>query len=382
MVDITLTDEQRLLRETLERYLQREHPMEGRIAAGGALGVEAHWQRLVEMGLPAVPVPADDGGIGGGGTEVAIIAEQFGRSLVAAPYLETAVMAASILEACEDAGLRQSLAEEIVTGKIFAVAHFEPESRFDAGHVNARATRAGDGFTLDGAKASVAWADRADRLLVSAQLVDGLAIFAVDPGAAGLEMKGYVTNDGQRGADLRLSGVEGVQVVGPERGSAATETVIGRARIYLACEATSIMRRMCDLTREYVATRQQFGSVIGSFQVIQHRLVDMYSQTEQSLSMALLAADSWDAPAEERDRVTSAARALVSRAGRFVGQNAVQLHGGIGMAWESPLSHYFKRLTMNGIQMGDESYHLRRFASLAAHGIRRTETRPQAGSSR
>lgn len=373
MVDITLTEEQRLLRETLERYLAREHSMEARTAATGATGTEEHWARFVEMGLPAVPVPADDGGIGGGGMEVAIIAEQFGGNLVAAPYLETAVMAASIVGACRDTGLRQSLAEEIVAGSIFPVAHFEPDSRYDAGHVNTTARRAGDGVLLDGAKASVAWADRADRLLVSALLDDRLAIFAVDPAASGIEIKGYVTNDGQRGADLRLSGVKvdtGAMVVGPAQGRAAIDTAIGRARIYLACEAAAIMRRMCDLTREYVATRQQFGAAIGSFQVIQHRLVDMYSQTEQSLSMALLAADSWDASAAERDRVTSAARALVSRAGRFVGQNAVQLHGGIGMAWETPLSHYFKRLTMNGIQMGDESYHLRRFASLSAAGQR------------
>jgi len=365
MVDITLTEEQRMLRETLERYLGREHPMEARTAGAGATGTDGHWRSFVEMGLPAVPVSADNGGIGGGGTEIAIIAEQLGRNLVAAPYLETAVMAASIVEACDDVGLRRSLAEEIVAGSVYAVAHFEPDSRFDAGHVNASAVPQGDGFVLRGAKASVAWADRAERLLVSARLDGGVAIFAVDPGAAGLDVKAYVTNDGQRGADLRLSGAKGVLVVGPERGGDAIDTAIGRARIYLACEAAAIMRRMCDLTREYVATRQQFGTAIGSFQVIQHRLVDMYSQTEQSLSMALLAAGSWDAPAAERDRVTSAARALVSRAGRFVGQNAVQLHGGIGMAWETPLSHYFKRLTMNGIQMGDESYHLRRFASLS-----------------
>lgn len=367
MVDITLTEEQRLLRETLERYLAREHSMEGRIAATGARGTQEHWASFVEMGLPAVPVAADDGGIGGGGTEIAIIAEQFGRNLVAAPYLETAVMAASVIEACEDAGLRRSLAGEIVSGSVFAVAHFEPDSRFDAGHVNTAARRAGDGFVLDGAKASIAWADRADRLLVSALLDEGLTIFAVDPAAAGLEVRGYVTNDGQRGADLRLTGVKvdgGAMVVAPAQGAAAIDRAIGRARIYLACEAAAIMRRMCDLTRDYVATRQQFGTAIGSFQVIQHRLVDMYSEAEQSLSMALLAADSWDAPAAERDRVTAAARALVARAGRFVGQNAVQLHGGIGMAWETPLSHYFKRLTMNGLQMGDESYHLRRFISL------------------
>lgn len=368
MVDITLTDEQRLLRETLERYLAREHPLEERTAAAGAAGTERRWAGFVEMGLPAVPVAADDGGIGGGGTEVAIIAEQLGRNLVAAPYLETAVMAASVIEACEDAALRRSLAGEIVAGGVLALAHFEPDSRFDAGRVNTVARRAGSGFVLDGAKASVSWGDRADRLLVSALLDEGLAIFAVDPGAAGLAVSGYVTNDGQRGADLRLAGTTidaGAMVVGPAHGRAAIGKAIDRARIYLACEAAAIMRRMCDLTRDYVATRQQFGTAIGGFQVIQHRLVDMYIEAEQSLSMALLAADSWDAPAAERDRVTSAARALAARAGRFVGQNAVQLHGGIGMAWETPLSHYFKRLTTNGIQMGDESYHLRRFASFA-----------------
>jgi alkylation response protein AidB-like acyl-CoA dehydrogenase len=371
MVDITLTEEQRLLRETLERYLVREHSLEGRIASAGATGGNDHWARFVEMGLPAVPVAAEDGGIGGGGTEIAIIAEQFGRNLVAVPYVETAVMAASVIGACDDAAQRQSLAEEIVAGSVLALAHFEPDSRFDAGHIGMVARRAGDGFVLKGAKASVTWGDRASRLLVSALLEEGLAIFAVDPAAFGLDIRGYVTNDGQRAADLHLADVTldaRAMVVGPAHGRAAIGGAISRARIFLACEAAAIMRRMCDLTRDYVSTRQQFGAAIGSFQVIQHRLVDMYIAAEQSLSMALLAADSWDAPAAERDRVTSAARALVARAGRFVGQNAVQLHGGIGMAWETPLSHYFKRLTMNGMQMGDESYHLRRFASLARPG--------------
>jgi len=366
MVDTTLTEEQRLLRETLERYFAREHSMGARIASGGATGTEAHWAGFVEMGLPAVPVTVEDGGIGGGGTEITIIAEQFGRNLVAAPYLEIAIMAASLIEACEDAALRQSLAEEIVSGRVISVAHFEPDSHFDATHVNTTARCDGNGFVLNGAKVSVGWGDRAERLLVSAWLDEGLAIFAVDATAAGLEVNGFPTNDGQRGADLRLTEMRldaGALVVAPAHGRDAMDRAISRARIFLACEAAAIMRRMCDLTREYVATRQQFGAAIGSFQVIQHRLVDMYSQAEQALSIALLAADSWDAPAAERDRVTSAARALNARAGRFVGQNAVQLHGGIGMAWETPLSHYFKRLTMNGMQMGDESYHLRRFAS-------------------
>ncbi|CAH1655696.1 MULTISPECIES: acyl-CoA dehydrogenase family protein [unclassified Chelatococcus] len=367
MVDITLTDEQRLLRETLERYLAREHAMEDRTALAGAAHTDERWAGFVEIGLPAVPVAADDGGIGGGGTEIAIVAEQLGRNLVATPYLETAVMAASVIEACVATELRRSLAEDIVSGRVFTVAHFEADSRFDAGHVRTSARREGTGFVLDGAKASIAWGDRADCLLVSALLDGDLAVFAVDPKGAGVEVKGYVTNDGQRGADLNLANVEldgGAMVVAPDQGRAAIDTAICRARIYLSCEAAAIMRHMCDLTRDYVGTRQQFGTSIGNFQVIQHRLVDMYSQTEQSLSMALLAADAWNAPAVERDRVTSAARALVARAGRFVGQNAVQLHGGIGMAWETPLSHYFKRLTMNGMQMGDESYHLRRFAAL------------------
>ncbi|MBS7700636.1 MULTISPECIES: acyl-CoA dehydrogenase family protein [unclassified Chelatococcus] len=367
MVDVTLTDEQRLLRETLERYLAREHSMESRVAAAGAVDTDERWAGFVEMGLPAVPISIEDGGIGGGGTEIAIIAEQLGRNLVAVPYLETAVMAASVIEACAEADRRRSLLEDIVAGCVFTVAHFEPESRFDVSHVKTTARRVSDGFVLDGTKVSVAWADRADKLLISALLDGELAVFAVDPATAGLKVNGYVTNDGQRGADLHLRGVKldgGAMVVAPTRGRAAIDAAICRARIYLTCEAAAIMRRMCDMTRDYVATRQQFGAAIGSFQVIQHRLVDMYSQSEQSFSMALLAADNWDAPAPERDRVTSAGRALVARASRFVGQNAVQLHGGIGMAWETPLSHYFKRLTMNSMQMGDESYHLRRFASL------------------
>jgi alkylation response protein AidB-like acyl-CoA dehydrogenase len=319
------------------------------------------------MGLAAVPFAEVDGGMGGGSSEMAIVAEQLGRNLVATPYLESVVMAGALIDACEDTQLRGELLEQLVSGAIFTLAHFEPQSRYDDTRIATRATKQAAGYVLDGVKASVVWGNCADKLLVSAMLDGTMVVFVVEPQAGGVEIKSYPTNDNRGGADISLNAVQvpdEALITGKADGAAAIRRSLGRGRIFLACEAAALMRRMAEITRDYVAARQQFGVSIGSFQVLQHRLVDMFIEAEQSLSIALAAADTWDAPADEMARASSAARALGARAGRFVGQNAIQLHGGIGMAHETPVSHYFRRLTMNGMQLGDGAFHLRRYAEI------------------
>lgn len=379
MVDVTLTEEQRLLRETLERLIKREHGDSLPANETDRMSPSPVWRHLIEMGLTAVPFAEADGGMGGGGTEVAIIAEQLGSNLVATPYLESVVIAGALIDGCSHTPSRAVLLEQLVSGAIFALAHFEPQSRYDETRIVATATKQASGYLIDGTKTSVVWGNCADKLLVSAMLDGAVAVFAVEPQIEGVEIVPYATNDNQGGADISLNAVQvpdEALVTGKADGAAAIERSLGRGRIFLACEAAALMRRMAEITRDYVAARQQFGVSIGSFQVLQHRLVDMFIEAEQSLSIALAAADTWDAPADEMARVTSAARALGARAGRFVGQNAIQLHGGIGMAHETPVSHYFRRLTMNGMQLGDGAFHLRRYAELVGQAEAERKSEP------
>lgn len=367
MVDMTLTDEQRLLREMLERLIAREHPPTGR----AAVGVPRVWNSLAQSGLLALPFAETAGGMGAGGAEIAIVAEQFGRNLIGVPFLESAIVAGTLLEA---AG-KSEMIEALTGGAVFTLAHYGPGSRHDAWHLTTAARKTSDGYLIDGRKVAVGWGDCAGTLLVSAMLHDGMAVFTLDPNGPGVDVIPYETNDGRRAADLVLNAARvssNALVLGPDTARDALAKAIGRAEIYLACEAAAIMRVMSELTRDYLGTRQQFGATLGSFQVIQHRLVDMFIETEQALSIALAAADAWNDPRSSLETAVSAARAYGARAARSVGQEAIQLHGGIGMARESAVSHCFRRLTMNGVQFGDADHNMRRFAYLSrAHSRER-----------
>ena len=363
------TEEQIALQDTLRRFFSRDYGFEHRrTVAASADGFDrSAWKTHAELGLLALPFPSDQGGLDGSAIDVQLVMELLGRGLALEPYLATVVLCGSLIRDSATATQREAVLPAIAGGEaLLALAHYEPGQRYDSDRIATTATRAGTGWRLDGAKAVVLGAPSADRFIVSAVAAEGLSLFLVDAGAPGLAVRGYPTQDGARAGDLQLAGVEVAAdaLVGKAGdGLEAVERALDHANAALCAEAVGIMGALNEITLEYLKTRKQFGVPIGKFQALQHRMADMVIATEQARSMATLAAvraDSKD-PAERR-RAVSAAKAYVLQSARLVGQQAVQLHGGMGVTDELIVSHYFKRLTMIGLTFGDMDFHLGRFS--------------------
>jgi pimeloyl-CoA dehydrogenase small subunit len=376
-MDLELADEQRLLKDSVDGLLARRYPD---LRARQALAKEAAgystsiWRELAEQGLLAIPFAEVDGGLGQGTVEMMIVGEAVGRTLALEPLMATVVLAGGILRHAASAEQRAQLVPDIVAGKTtYAFAHQERQARFDLADVATTARSDGSGgYTLEGEKCVVLRGDSADRLIVSARVAgerrsrDGIGLFLVDAKAAGLSRRGYPTQDGQRGADVSLSSVrvgrDGVLGT-PGRGIDAIDRTVDEAIAFLAAEAVGAMDALHALTLDYVKTRKQFGVAIGSFQVIQHRLVDMFTHLEQSKSMMYLAAMmAGEDDVQERRKAMHAVKVQIGRSARFIGQEATQLHGGIGMTMEYKGSHYFKRLTMIDMAFGNADHHLKALA--------------------
>jgi len=299
--------------------------------------------------------------------------EAFGRGLVLEPYFATAILGGGLLRRAGTEALRAALVPQIVAGKLkLAFAHIERQSRYDLADVATTARKDGDAYVLDGAKSVVLHGDCADKLLVTARTSgdrrdrNGVGLFLVDADAAGVARRGYPTQDGLRAAEVSLNGVRVVAdaVLGTDA-LPAIEHVVDEAIAALCAEAVGCMEAMHETTLEYLKTRQQFGRPIGSFQVLQHRSVDMLVALEQARSMAMFAAvTAGEADATERRRAIAAAKVQIGRSGKHVGQEAIQLHGGIGMTMEYKVGHYFKRMTMIDMLFGDADVHLQTLAKL------------------
>jgi pimeloyl-CoA dehydrogenase small subunit len=369
-MDFAYSPDQQLLGDSLARLLTDHYDFEARkrILLAGSMSRNI-WSRFADLGLLGLPFAESDGGLGGGAVETSMVMEAFGRHLVLEPYLACIILGGGCLRYGASAEQRRRLVPGIIEGSsVLALAHVERGARFDLAHVATTAKRDGDGWRLDGAKHYVLHGQSADTLVVSARISGaerdphGLALFLVDSAAAGLERRGYVTQDGTLAADLRFSGVhvEGSDVIGgPGEALSLIERVVGDALAALCAEAVGAMARALEITVEYLKVRKQFGVPIGSFQALQHRAVDMLVMVEQARSMALYAAMmSGEPDTEERARALSAAKYLVGRAGRLVGEQALQLHGGIGMTEECQVGHYYRRLTMLELLFGDSHHHL------------------------
>jgi pimeloyl-CoA dehydrogenase small subunit len=382
-MDFDLNDEQRQLKDSLERLLAdtyddlnlRHGYMKEPKGYSAAL-----WRQYAELGLLAVPFAEEHGGLGQGLTETMIIAEAFGRALAIEPYLATIVLAGGALRHSGNAGLLGELVPGIVEGRTtLGLAHQERQSRYDIADTATTARADGKGgYTLEGEKNVVLHGDHADKLIVSARAQGGRAdrggvgLFLVDAKASGLTRRGYPTQDGMRAADVTLSAVrvgpEAV-VAGPDRGLEVLEQVVDEAIAALSAEAVGAMAALHELTVEYLKTRKQFGVPIGSFQVLQHRAVDMLTSLEQARSMAYYATMMAAEPdAKERRKAMSAAKVQIGRSARHIGEDAIQLHGGIGMTMEYKAGHYFKRLTMIDMAFGDDDHHLRELARAGGLG--------------
>jgi pimeloyl-CoA dehydrogenase small subunit len=373
-MDFDLSSEQSQLKDGVERLVSARYgSLEARRAQGaGALGFsEATWSQFAEMGLLGIPFSEEEGGFGGGPVETLVVMEALGRGLVLEPYLATVVLGGGAVRLGGSAALKQRVIAGIVDGSMrLALAFTEKQSRYDLADVATTARRNGNGYVLDGAKSVVVNGDSAQHLVVSARISgerrdrDGIGLFLVPADAPGVRVHGYATQDGGRAAEVALSdvGVGEADLIGsPGEGLAILERVAEFAIAALAAEAVGIMAALHGLTVDYLKTRQQFGAPIGNFQVLQHRAVDMLIALEQARSMAAYAAMMVEHDdVRERAAALSAVKVQINRSCRLVGQEAVQLHGGIGMTMEYLGAHYFKRLTMIESLFGDTPHHLRR----------------------
>jgi len=329
------------------------------------------WQRYAELGLLALPLPEEFGGLGGGGVDVMAVMEQVGQGLLLEPYLSTVVLCGGLIRDAASAPLKQSILPRVAAGKLqLALAAYEASGRYDLAHVGCTAVEAGGRWTLSGRKAVVLDAPSADYFLVSARSAgrvgdaEGISLFLVPRDAAGVTTLAYPTQSGGRAADLLLTDVSPEALIGrPGRALAIIERAVDSAIAALCAEALGIVTALNQATLNYLKTRRQFGVPIGAFQALQHRMAEMIIAAEQARSMAIIAAVHVDAQHDTgRRRAISGAKAYVGQAARFVGQQAVQLHGAMGMVDDLIVSHYFKRLAMIDMSLGDADFHLARFS--------------------
>ena len=374
-MDFDLTEEQRLLRDSVDRLLADTYTFEKRKAylAEPERWSRSLWSQYAELGLLGLPFAEEHGGFGGGGIETMLVMQAFGRALALEPYLTSVVLSGAALRLAGNKALESELLPQIAEGRlVVAFAHGERQARYDLSDVLTTAKPRGGGWILDGAKSVVTHGDSADKLIVSARTGGergdprGIALFLVDAQANGVARRAYRLRDGMGAAEIALSGVE----VGRDgllceagQGFAVIERVAEAGIAAIAAEAVGAMEAMQKMTLEYLKTRQQFGRPIGDNQALQHRATEMFVALEQGRSLAMLAAMMVEEPdAAERQRNIAMVKAGVGQAARFVSQNAVQLHGGIGMTEEYAVGHYFRRCMVIEHSFGDTAHHLSRLA--------------------
>jgi pimeloyl-CoA dehydrogenase small subunit len=367
-VDFDLSEEQRLLKESIDRFMadnQRDPGQRGAAADSATL-----WAGFADLGLLAIPFAEDDGGLGGGAVETMILMEAMGRELITLPYLPSVVLGGGFLRLGGSAAQRQQFIPRIADGSLtMAFAQLEQQSRYDLHDVATTAARQGGDYVLNGRKGVVLGGDAANLLVVTARTAGarrdaaGISLFLVDADAPGVSRRAMLAQDGQSLAEISLDGVRvpAERVLGGiDEGLDLARQVVDVALAALCADSLGAMEALQHLTVDYLKTRRQFGVPIGSFQALQHRAADILVAVEQARSMAMYAA----MMAEEADPgvrrpAMAAAKAQLNRSGRLVGEDAVQLHGGIAMTWEYRAGHYFKRLTNTELLFGDTDYHLR-----------------------
>lgn len=372
-MDFDLSEEQRLLKDSVDGLLADSYDFDQRKKYAKENGgwSKTVWNKLAEQGLLGLPFSEADGGFGAGAVETALVMESLGKALVLEPYLATVVLGGGFLRHGGSAEQKAAHIPSITDGsKTLAFAQLEKNSRYDLADVTTTAKKKGAGWVIDGEKFVVLHGETADTLIVSARTKgsqrdrSGIGVFLVPANAKGVTVKGYPTQDGMRAADIRFEGVEvgaDAAIGDPENGLPLIERVVDEARIAMCAEAVGAMDESLKSTVEYLKTRKQFGVAIGQFQTLQHRAADMFVALEQARSMSIFATMASDfEDAKERSKAVAAAKVQIGKSLKFVGQQAIQLHGGVGMTMELKIGHYFKRLTMIESTFGDTDYHLRR----------------------
>jgi pimeloyl-CoA dehydrogenase small subunit len=376
-MDFSYTEEQTLLRNSVSKYLADKYTFESwrKFTRGDAGRDPAHWAQFAELGLLAAPLPEAHGGLGGGAVDASVVMEEFGKALVVEPYVPTVVIGGGFLKHGGNDAQKDEWLNKIATGEtIMAFAFAEPKGRYNLADLTTTAKKQGSGYVLNGQKAVVIAAPWADQLIVTARTAGGqrdakgVSVFLVDKKAKGVSCRDYPTVDGLRASEITFENVEvpGSNLIGQaDDGLPLIERVVDEAIAATCSEATGCMKVLVDTTVAYSKQRKQFGVPIGKFQVLQHRMVDMFVNYEQSVSITLMVTLKLDAGEAERAKAASAAKVTIGKAGRYVGQGAVQIHGGMGMTDELNVGHYFKRLTVIDALYGSTDHHLKRYAALA-----------------
>lgn len=361
-MNFDLSGEQSLLRESVGGYLARHYRFDARRAAASGAGWRPEiWRAFAdELGLFGAALPESVGGFGGGVVETMVISEQFGRALVLEPYLESVVLATALLGADGPADLLSGVIDGSV---IVAPALYEQGARFNLARIATRATAQGDDTVLDGTKLAVVAAPIATHYLVSALEGDAISLFLMPADASGIERRDYALIDGHLASDVSFARTPALRIGTPGAALPGIERAVDIATAALCAEAVGVMEAMLATTVDYARQREQFGVAIATFQVLQHRMVDMMTHMERARSLMLMATLSLDLPDGERRKAVSAAKAYVCKALKVVGEAAIQIHGGIGTTEEIAVSHYFKRATVIQSQFGTASFHLERMAT-------------------
>ena len=375
-MDFTFNEEQSLIQDQVDQFVQKEYDWETRQSLSNSdLGFgNDNWQKFAELGWLGISVSEKSGGFGGSAIESMLIMEAFGKGLVVEPFLETVIMSASLIDDHGSEAQKSSILEPAIAGEMhLALAYAEPQSRFNLSDVVTDAKADGDNFILNGYKSVVMNGPSANKIIVSARTSgsqldqNGITLFVVDTDSEGIEKTNYKTVDGRRASDI---GIENVvvskeDIVGEvDGGFQLLDSAIDKAILAISAEAVGAMEVLYKTTVEYTKTREQFGTAIGKFQVLQHRMVDMFMEYEQCKSLLYMATMKHEEEAPDAKKAISGLKYQVGKAGKFIGQQAVQLHGGMGVTDELNVGHYFKRLTTVGTIFGNTDYHLKKYSSL------------------
>ena len=375
-MDFTFNEEQTLIQDQVDQFIQKEYDWETRQSLSNSeLGFgDNNWQKFAELGWLGISTSEDNGGFGGSAIESMLIMEAFGKGLVVEPFLETIIMSGGLIDEHGSDQQKSSILEPAIAGQLhLAIAYAEPQSRFNLSDVVTEANSDGDNFILNGYKSVVMNGPSANKIIISARTSgsqleeNGITLFIVDGDSQGLNKTNYKTVDGRRASDLTIENVSVSKddIIGQiDAGFDILDSSIDRAILAISAEAVGAMEVLYKTTVEYTKTREQFGTSIGKFQVLQHRMVDMFMEYEQCKSLLYMATMKHEEGSADAKKAISGLKYQVGKAGRFIGQQAVQLHGGMGVTDELNVGHYFKRLTTVGTIFGNSDYHLKKYTSL------------------
>lgn len=374
-MDLSFTEEQNLIRDSVQKFVEANYDISERnkLTATDDGFSRDNWKQYAELGWLALPFSEEDGGIGGSPVDTMILMEEFGKGLVVEPFLATVVMAGTAISEFGSQEQKQEILAGIIDGSLMAsFAYAEQQAHHDLTNVETSATKSGDGYVINGTKSVVLNAQTADKILVSARTsgnatdTDGITVFIVDSDAAGVSRQDYPTVDGLRASEVTLNDVSvpASAIVGSEgEGARVLGKVANRAILALAAEAVGAMEMLYKDTIAYTKQREQFDHPLSEFQVLKHRMTEMFMEHALAKSLTMKATMLETNGSEEAQRTIHALKYLIGKSSRFVGQNAVQLHGGMGMTEELRIAHYFKRLTIIDSQFGNTDHHLERFVA-------------------